>query len=272
MQRNHLYDHRSGFTKEHRQLSAPTGKQSYKTVHPLLMKNQKRTFQTAPTLLAVALLFAAGCVSKNVKQSPVEVAPETPAEPATLDMQKAKAEVAEHYAKAHPEIQEFVLLTARTFGPRELWLNEDAFAALTKSAREKKVRYLTELLKDAEYGRHLCSALAEAGALKDPRLVPGLMKIAAFHQDDRDYDCRPKWMAVAALSRQESDDAVPLLISLVDHGNQNTRYWARAALARKMGQDFRQDKLAWAGWWESSGHATIAEKFLKPWAPPQTNQ
>jgi hypothetical protein len=37
---------------------------------------------------------------------------------------------------------------------------------------------------------------------------------------------------------------VPLLISLVDHGNQNTRNWAQAALARLTGQDFKQDKQA----------------------------
>jgi hypothetical protein len=49
------------------------------------------------------------------------------------------------------------------------------------------------------------------------------------HRVNRDYDCRPKWMAVAAVARQESDEAVSLLVRLVDHGNQNTRQWARAA-------------------------------------------
>jgi hypothetical protein len=110
--------------------------------------------------------------------------------------------------------------------------------------------------------------LAEASALKDKRLVPGLMKVADYHLEDRDYDCRAKWMAVAALARQESDEAVPLLISLVDHGNQNTRNWARAALARKTGQDFKKDKAAWAKWWQEQGHSPIDGKFLKPAAAP----
>jgi hypothetical protein len=70
-------------------------------------------------------------------------------------------------------------------------------------------------------------------------------------------------MAVAALARQESAEAVPLLVSLVDHGNQNTRNWARAALSRKTGQDFRQDKLAWADWWRTQGNEPIDEKLLK---------
>ena len=170
--------------------------------------------------------------------------------PAPLDIKKAETEVEQRYAKAHPEIKEYVLFTARSFGRSGMWLNEDAFAALPADAREKKVQHLATLLADGEYGRHLCAGLAEASALKDKRLVTGLAKVAGYHQKNVDYDCRPKWMAVAALARQESDEAVPLLISLVDHGNQNTRFWARAALARKTGQDFKQDKQAWAKWWQ----------------------
>ena len=132
--------------------------------------------------------------------------------------------------------------------------------------------YLAALLQDGEYGRHLCNGLAEAGALKDPRLVPGLIKVAGYHRDDTDYDCRAKWMAVAALARQESPDAVPLLISLVDHGNQNTRMWAQAALSRTTGQDFKQDKQAWADWWKSQGHDAIDTALLKPYQAPPSDK
>ena len=190
--------------------------------------------------------------------------------PAPLDLKKAEAEVEQRYAKAHPEIKEFVLHTARSFGRSGMWLNEDAFAASPAEAREKRVQHLATLFTDGEYGRHLCTALAEASAIKDKRLVPGLMKVAGFHQPDRDYDCRPKWMAIAALARQESAEAVPLLISLVDHGNQNTRFWARAALARKTGQDLKQDKQAWAKSWQDQGHPLIDQKLLKPYEPPPT--
>ena len=186
---------------------------------------------------------------------------------AAVDATKTDQDIAAKYARAHAEIQEYVRWTARTFGPRDMWLNEDAFASLSKEEREKKIKYLAELLEGAEYGRHLCQALAEAGAFKDDRLVRGLMKMAGYHREDRDYDCRPKWIAVASLARQESDEAVPLLISLVDHGNQNTRTWAQAALSRKTGQDFRADKQAWAKWWVAQGHKPVAEDFLKPWKP-----
>jgi hypothetical protein len=215
-------------------------------------------------IVFVLMVLTAVCVSgeesSKAKQSP------TP-----LDLKKAEAEVKTRYAKAHPEIQEYVLWTAREFGRGGLWLNEDALAALSEEARDERVQYLATLLEEAEYGRHLCTGLAEAGALTDKRLVPGLLRVAAYHREDRDYDCRPKWIAVAALARQESDDAVPLLISLVDHGNQNTRHWARAALSRKTGQDFGQNKQAWAKWWQAQGHEPIDDELLKPWKAPHEN-
>ena len=127
---------------------------------------------------------------------------------------------------------------------------------------------LVRLFDEPEYGRHLCSALAEASALKDPRLVPGLKKVAAYHVEGKDYDCRPKWMAIAALARQESPNAVPLLVSLVDHGNQNTRFWARAALARMAKTDFKADKQAWNKWWVGQGHDAIDPALLKPYTGP----
>jgi hypothetical protein len=190
------------------------------------------------------------------------------AAPRQLDMEAASAEVASAYGKAEPEVQEFILHTARTFGQNGMWLNENAYADLKPADREAKVAYLAKLFNQPEYGRHLCAALAEASALKDPKLVPGLKKIAAYHVDDKDYDCRPKWMAVAALARQESSDAVPLLVSLVDHGNQNTRFWARAALARIAKDDFKADKQAWNTWWTGQGHDPIDAAFLRPYTPP----
>jgi hypothetical protein len=184
------------------------------------------------------------------------------------DMELAAAEVSRCYGQAHPEVQEFVLHTARSFGSSGMWVNESAYATLKPEQLEARIVYLAKLFEDAEYGRHLCAALTEASALKDPRLVPGLMKVAAYHLDDKDYDCRPKWMAIAALARQESPEATPLLISLVDHGNQNTRFWARAALARMAKDDFKADKQAWNKWWINQGHPAIDSKFLKPYTPP----
>lgn len=188
------------------------------------------------------------------------------------DREKVQVEVDARYAAAHPEIQEYVLWTASTFGRSGLWKPEDAYAELPRNQREKRITHLARLLNESEYGRHLCAGLAEASALKDPRLVPGLMKVAGYHLENKDYDCRAKWMAVAALARQEADESVALLIGLVDHGNQNTRNWSRAALARKTGKDFKQDKQAWATWWTQQGHPAIDAKYLKPWTAPVPEQ
>jgi HEAT repeat protein len=187
---------------------------------------------------------------------------------APADMELAQAEIVRSYSNAHPEVQEFVRHTARSFGANGLWLNQETYAALKADQREARIAYLTKLLEEAEYGRHLCLALAEASALKDPRLVAGLMKVAGYHLEYKDYDCRAKWMAVAALARQESPEAIPLLVGLVDHGNQNTRLWARAALARLAKNDFKADKQAWNQWWMGQGHQTIDAKFLKPYLSP----
>src|SRR5687768_16109645 len=76
--------------------------------------------------------------------------------PAPLDLKKAETEVEQRYAKAHPEIKEFILHTARSFGRSGLWFNEDAFATSPADAREKRVQHLATLFADGEYGRHLC--------------------------------------------------------------------------------------------------------------------
>ena len=60
-------------------------------------------------------------------------------------------------------------------------------------------------------------------------------------------------------------------MSLVDHGNQNTRFWARAALARIAKDDFKADKQAWNKWWTDQGHEAIDPALLKPYVPPTEN-
>jgi len=223
----------------------------------------------------VCTMLIITCGAINAAESPTskEEPSRSTKSSASDDMKKAEAEVETRYAGASPEIREYVLWTAKTFGPGAMWLPEDSYADLAKEKREKRIEYLATLFGEAEYGRHLCAGLAEASALKDKRLVPGLLKVAGYHLEDRDYDCRAKWIAVSALARQESEEAVPLLVGLVDHGNQNTRNWARAALSRKTGQDFKQDKQAWAKWWQEQGHSPIDGKFLKPSVvPPQSTK
>lgn len=206
--------------------------------------------------------------------SPVAAAPasaDTPAPVPTNSFDiRLEREIETSYFRASPEVQEFVRSTAKSFGRSELWLPMLPPDLMPSPAEvDVRVAYLNKLFEDGTYGRHMCEALAEASVIKDPRLVPGLMKVAAYHVNDQDYDCRPKWMAVAALSRQEDERAVPVLVPLVDHGNLNTRMWAQAALARITGQAFHDNKQAWADWWNGAGkQPELGPDAVKPWTPP----
>jgi hypothetical protein len=231
-----------------------------------------------PVPLLVLLLFlapiSAWTPTSTAQQPSAAAAAPQPAPQPAEDPNAAAAdqEIQQYYAKADAEVQEYVRWTAKQFGRGRLWLPENAFANLTPEEREAKIKFTTDVLH-GEYGRHQCEALAAAGALKDKRLLPGLLKVAAYHREDGNYDCRAKWMAVAALGRLGDESAVPTLVSLVDHGNQNTRMWARASLARITGQGFGADKQAWGNWWNASGkQPQITPEQLKPWKIPETKK
>lgn len=180
-----------------------------------------------------------------------------------------EAEIEAYYTKAHPEVQEYIRWTAKTFGRGGLWMDAGAYDGLTDVERQEKIAYLKLLLEEGEYGRHLCEGVTQAGVLGDPALLVGVAKVAAYHREGRDYDCRAKWMAVAALGRIGDERAVPTLVPLVDHGNLNTRMWARASLARLTGQTFDTDKQAWADWWNGAGKKpALGHDAVKPWVPP----
>ena len=133
-----------------------------------------------PVFVVSVMLLAYGCSSNCSKPLCKMGSKRPPASPAPLNMKKAQEEVNKHYSKAAPEVQEYILWTARAFGRSGRWLNEDAFASLSKEQREKKIKYLAVLLNNSEYGRHLCMKLAEASAIKDKSLVPGLIKVAGY--------------------------------------------------------------------------------------------
>ena len=80
------------------------------------------------------------------------------ARPKPLDVDAATTEVSTSYGKAEPEVQEFVLHTARSFGRDALWLNENAYEDMKPADREARIAYLVKLFDEAEYGHHLCSA------------------------------------------------------------------------------------------------------------------
>lgn len=177
----------------------------------------------------------------------------------------ANEEVTNYYAKADPEVQEYIRWTVDTFGRAGFWLPENAAADLSQAKRAERVAYVKQVL-DSDYGRHQCKALAEAGVLRDPALLPGVLKAATYHRADLNYDCRVKWIAVAALGRFGDESVIPEMVKLVDHGNQNVRMWARATLVRLTGENFSDNKQSWGEWWNKSGKGPAIDlATLQPW-------
>ncbi|HPS00931.1 MAG TPA: M56 family metallopeptidase, partial [Candidatus Sumerlaeota bacterium] len=177
----------------------------------------------------------------------------------------ARDEIALYYKAAPQEVRDFILLTESQFGGRN-WLAENAFSQMDAAAREKEIQQCVTTLAEKPYSRDLYPTLARAGVLRDKRLLPGLLKTAAYDQPTN-YNCRPKWMAVAALARMGEESAVPVLVPLVDFGNKNVQMWSRAALLRLTGQTFDQDKKAWGAWWNARNkEPKLTEADLKPWS------
>ena len=56
------------------------------------------------------------------------------------------------------------------------------------------------------------------------------------------------WMAVRALGRIADRRAVPLLISLLDHYNTDSRLYARVALCEITGVYFGDSRQRWSAW------------------------
>jgi hypothetical protein len=177
----------------------------------------------------------------------------------------AQAEINRYYKAVPKEVTDFILVTERQFGGN-LWFPENFIDSLDAETREKEIKYYASVLDEKPYSRQLCPALAKAGVLRDKRLLPGLLKVAA-HTEPGNYDCRPKWMAVAALARMGDESAIPVLVPLVDFGNKNVQMWSRAALYRLTGQTFDQDKKEWGAWWNAQNkEPKLKDEDLKPWA------
>ncbi len=183
----------------------------------------------------------------------------------------AQEEIERSYKDASQEVKDYILWTEKEWHWIQ-WLPENSVENMDAETREKAIVRYAKVLDEKSYGRELCPALNMASVLRDKRFLPGLLKTAAYHEPV-DYDCCPKWMAVAALARMGEESAVPVLIPLVDHGNENTRMWARAALVRLTGQKFDQDKKAWGAWWNGQNkEPKLKDEDLKPWSMPTATQ
>lgn len=87
-------------------------------------------------------------------------------------------------------------------------------------------------------------AIASLGNVRASEAVGRLLQIA----QEENPDNRARWVAVRGLGRIGDTKAVPVLIDMVDHGNENTRVYARLALAQITGVYYGTDKVKWREW------------------------
>ncbi|MCX5758053.1 MAG: hypothetical protein NTU83_06030, partial [Candidatus Hydrogenedentes bacterium] len=98
---------------------------------------------------------------------------------ATDNAAAVEAEIGRSYAQADADVKDFIKMTAERFGPKGLWLPENAFDKLTPEERASKLKGITETLEGPDTD-NTCTALAEAGVLRDPSLLPVLVKVAGI--------------------------------------------------------------------------------------------
>jgi hypothetical protein len=135
------------------------------------------------------------------------------------------------------------------------------FAGWSAKERSNLETRLIDTLKGPQT-REYYQAINTLAALRSTNALPRLREIAF---DRADKNCRDRWMAIRALGLIGDKSAVPELIHLVYHGNQNTRWWAQISLVRLTGKNFARDWNAWGDWWNKSGGQPLYKPEIIRW-------
>jgi hypothetical protein len=139
---------------------------------------------------------------------------------------------------------------ARTF---EGWSNDE------RTTPERRLIDALNGPRSTEYYQ----AINTLAAMRSTNALPRLREIA-FERVDRNN--RDRWMSVRALGLIGDKTAVPDLIHLVYHGNQNTHWWAQITLVRLTGKNFGGDWEAWGkSWNESGGQPAYKPEIIRWW-------
>lgn len=133
----------------------------------------------------------------------------------------------------------------RSFAP---WFQpEGRYEAASDKEKSKMVKNWIQQAQGNNFKRRV-RAIAALGNVRAKQAVDVLMEIA----EEPMRNNRPRWMAVRALGEIGDKKAIPVLIELVDHGNWNTRVYAKSALAQITGVYFGTDKAKWHQWWKEN--------------------
>lgn len=161
----------------------------------------------------------------------------------------ATAEIIDYYSGVDDETRRFIGSSTRSAARNGFWVPHSALESLTADQLTEKLDGWLRTLEGPR-GRHQCLAIESLGAARCRDSVAPLLEIATA---TKRVDGRLRWLAVRALGRIGSEDAVYELIYLVDHYSPDTRNWARASLFRLTGKWFGDDREAWGTWWNESG-------------------
>ncbi len=113
-------------------------------------------------------------------------------------------------------------------------------------------------------GRDYYTAINTLGALRSTNALPPLRGIAFERVDGNN---RNRWMAARVLGIMGDRQSVPDLITLVYHGNPNTRWWAQIALVQLTGRNFGGDWEAWGKCWNASGgQPAYSPEIIRWWS------
>jgi HEAT repeat protein len=125
----------------------------------------------------------------------------------------------------------------------------DVFLALASAVHTAgDNRFIDDLLAALLVSRPgIRSAAIEALAgLTDPRVVPGLAKVAA----DAKADLGARQAALYALGRSSRKDAGAVLVAQLESDSEGLRRTAVIALTELSGQNFGPDVAKWQSWWD----------------------
>ena len=134
---------------------------------------------------------------------------------------------------------------------------------------ERETEWIEQVKTSSGSGRILAiNGLVHIGSSK---ATPALLKVAANRSEG---DNRDRWVATRALGIIGDRTAIPDLVHLTYHYNQNTRFWAQISLVRLTCKNFGQDVDAWRKWWDQQGgKPEISEERIEwtsnpEWADP----
>ncbi|MHC4648316.1 MAG: HEAT repeat domain-containing protein [Planctomycetota bacterium] len=142
--------------------------------------------------------------------------------------------------------------TRTALGSFEMYYEEEyhkatGYDAVSQKQKDAMVEQWIQEIQGLDYEKAVL-ATAALGDARAQKAVAVLTEVATTE----DGDNRIKWIAVRGLAKIADRDTVPVLITLIDHYNQNVRTYAKVALAEITGQFFGDSKDRWHKWWQEN--------------------